>query len=293
MPREMAIAAVTGTCLIMLWASGPPSADGMKENSGDNNATARGLLERVPASSEEWETQKAQVRRWLAERLQLGQDDGATLHTCRESRQKGYILETLAWSDSQDEPTWQVLIPARHKGRGPAVIYFGANGEESGRPAERQLPSDVTRLVQTGYLVLVAPEEGHLVRDDAACRYLLKRLDVDPERVAVFAAGPGLRRGWVVAAMQEEVAAVVSLGDSDTPLTDERSVEARALLRLIAPRPHRLCTSAPRLPLEFVRRLYATYDLPQLFHATLLAEHGSSSPADVKEAALRWLKDEL
>src|SRR5439155_18776488 len=71
--------------------------------------------------------------------------------------------------------------------------------------------------------------------DLQAVALLRDRREADPERVAVLGLQTTARRAWWAAALEEHLAAVVSLG---TPETSR--LEDRVLTCLIAPRPHRL-----------------------------------------------------
>jgi dienelactone hydrolase len=275
------------------------------------------MLERATPSREEWEWRRAEVRRWLTDRLgRLPRPGRAALRKIDEGREEGFQVESFQWQEARQGNAWCVLMPLSHLGRGPAVVYFpgltrpAAKNARFRSPGDKLvLPPDAVQLVQAGYIVLVASHDDEqrpdqqtdelawrktLAEDIAACQHLMDRRDVDPERVAVWGVEAGARRAWFAAALDQRIAAVVTFADDEklnAPTTKDTRTENRALLSLIAPRPHHLWLARPAKSASdlftFTSHIYEAYELSTLFRPT----HTDESRAS--QQALSWLKDEL
>ncbi len=199
-----------------------------------------------------------------------------------------------------------LLVPAEHVGRGPAVIYF---------TPDRELPAGAEELARAGYVVMLVQDAGRA--DDAARQdvggetawqatthadlkavaFLLARREVDPDRVAVLGVGAAARRAWWAAALDDRLAAVVSLG---TPHSG--TLEDQVLIGLIAPRPHRLALDTLRIRdrepayrhwVAGPQDVYHWYEVPRLFSTKLGTAFSVMANSPAWEDTLSWLKDEL
>jgi hypothetical protein len=285
MPRTLGVPTLLSGALCVL---------GLTAKSDDarpraKSATVRGFVDKLPGTPDEWEARRAQVRQWLEKRLGSSRPlAGAETRLVERKSRDGLFVETLRWHAGHEQATWHVLVPAAHVGRGPAVACF-VDRERSWPEAEE--------LARAGYVVLVAHDSR---TDRDAVEHLIARRDVDPERLAAWGSRGAVRRAWVVAALDDRVAAVVSadgiLG-GELSAAGDNALQMRALLALIAPRPH-WCLDVRsdvassielQQALEFGAGLYRLHDLPTLFRL----ESAETKRLDARRAAVKWLREEL
>lgn len=101
-----------------------------------------------PASAEEWETRKTALRKTLMGLLgDLPSlfDPEVVVHN-RESRD-GYTLERLTFDNGVGDTVYgYMLIPADHKGRGPAILYNHYHAGKYGQGKEEVLTRTFPKL---------------------------------------------------------------------------------------------------------------------------------------------------
>ena len=320
-------------CWSAFWSAA--SADDRAANSIKAAGVVASLLDREPKSLDHWQDNRTKLRRWLRGRLgspaqtktsSVRVADHIEGHNCFLD-----ILETpLPERSSSKTRQAYLLVPKDHVGRGPAVVYFSQDAailvnENKPSPLSRREAEIAEGLIEVGFVVMVVFKDYRLetpgkekpweqtkksVHNDLLLwKYLLERREVDPERVAVFGVGPEARRAWWQAALDDDVAAIVSVEPFSSgqfkSLSNDARLEAQALASLLAPRPHLLRTHSAKdvsrsvdadSPVERFRRsqkrMYRLYGLKFLFHENVSPRPWSPS-SQTFEQTLRWLKEEL
>jgi len=103
---------------------------------------------RRPATTEEWETRKTELRKTL--RRLLGDmpplfTPDVTIHK-REAKD-GYVLERFTFDNGVGDTVYgYMLIPAGHKGRGPAILYNHYHGGKYKQGKEEVLSKAFSKL---------------------------------------------------------------------------------------------------------------------------------------------------
>jgi dienelactone hydrolase len=282
------------------------------------DAEVEALVGKRPDSTDDWEARRPALVDWLKNRLGKSlapqedwsaTDEEIATDGCRQMSVRRGRAKAGAF-----------IVPAGHVGRGPAVIYFANSlsvqrnaGADGSITAARLAAEDLARA---GYVVLLAyqpslekeatPKAGAAEPatwqatahwDFEAAGFLLGRREVDPDRVAVLGLGEAARRAWWVAALDQRLAAVVSLG---TP--EAATLEDQVLLSLIAARPHRLALDTKQVRsreaayqhwIAGPQSIYERYDLSSLFSAKLGVGFHATPESPAWHDTLSWLKHEL
>jgi len=291
---------------------GPVLADDAVWPAAVTKAEVQRLLQSLPASTDAWEAARPKLIRWLqdqrgaqepirwvlSDEVLEGEDHKLCAMHC-EAEVNG-ATRPIAYGG--------LKVPAQHVGRGPAVLLFS----DVAAPREGLPWSDnVTKssvmfkasddLTQAGFVLLSANQVSKPTcaaeADRLAVQFLMERPEVDPDRVAIVGLGNAARRAWRVAALDERIAAVVSLGTPAAANWDDE-----IMFSLIAPRPHRLAvdTAVIRDRQASIRhwitgpqRLYELHDLPALFSTRLGARFSTEKDSAAWQDMVTWLKDEL
>ncbi len=160
---------------------------------------------------------------------------------------------------------------------------------------------------------------GMMVRDDRlALNYLLSRPEVDPARIATTGMSMGSTRSWWLAALDERISAVISVGCLTryqnliragrcrnhgiyyyVPNMLREQIDIESVVGLIAPRPHLTLTgdedmgSPPdgvRTINEFQTRLYRLYGAEERFRGLLYEGVGHDYTEAMWAETLAWLE---
>src|SRR5262245_49846183 len=287
-------------------AAGPTAAD----------RDAEALVAKRPESIDEWESRRPALVRWLQTRLGERPDKSPEWSLSGDPLKRDHC--SCYSLNHGDAGRGRLFVPAQHVGRGPAVVYF-AGGAMPATIADRNRErADWTwdaceDLARAGYVTLLVYESG-VVRpgeaqgtkrtpgpswqattqaDLAGVEFLINRREVDPERVAVLGVEATARRAWWVAALDQRLAAVASLG---TP--ELSTLEDRVLTCLVAPRPHRLALDIKGVRdrqaaydrwLAAPQEIYERYELSSILSTRVGAGFGSSVTSPAWHDTLRWL----
>ena len=163
---------------------------------------------------------------------------------------------------------------------------------------------------------------GMMVRDDLlALNYLVRRPEVDPQRIAAMGMSMGSTRTWWAAALDERIKAAISVacltryknliahGDVRAhgiyyyvPDMLKEKIDTESVIGLIAPRPHLTLTGdkdggspvdGVRIINQFQENLYELYDKKDHFRGMVYSGvNHSYTPAMWKETLL-WLEKHL
>ncbi len=302
MSRGLTLAALAAC----VWLLAQPTASGDDPPATVTDREAQSMVTKAPESVEAWDTRRPLLLGWLRGRLAEAPAGQGDWSVGDQVERDGCLSITLRFGE---KVCGRLLVPSAHVGRGPAVIHFAESGRDE---------SAGVHFARAGYIVMVVHDIG-VVTDSAeqapssetpaaiwqatthadlkAVQFLLARREVDPDRVAVLGVGAEARRTWWAAALDDRLAAVVSLG---TP--ESGTLEDQVMLSLVAPRPHRLALDTRRVRergpayrhwVAGPQDVYQWCEVPSLLSTKLGTGFSLDADSPAWEDTLTWLKDEL
>jgi dienelactone hydrolase len=272
-------------------------------------------------------------------------------HVTSVLRQDGYRIEKIVYQGLPGE--WipaHLYMPAKIEGRIPAIVFYDGHWFSDGK-SRTDFQAFCINMARLGFIVLNFDtygqgERGLSWRDhrrdagllvgiaqqgfaeyDTQCalQYLLSRPDVDPKRIGITGASGGGFNTWITAAIDDRIAAAVSVVGTcdfyeqtvtriarDWDPSDQchyvpglfRYANNHELLTMTAPKPILIVSATAdrsfpiagaRSVYEYGQKLYQSYGIPDRigFYEDSSAGHGYQIKK--REAAygwfLRWLMD--
>lgn len=257
----------------------------------------------------QWEKFRPQLRKQAWEALATDPIREPEIKFSERREEGGLARFDVTLNTNQDHVTARMLLAADQQGRRPAIVVPRTSTE--GNPSTLTDELLAEHFVSQGYVVLAVESAApgrtdrsalaQSVRGDLlAVRMLLKRKEVDHERIGVVGYGEEATRALYMAAMEDRVSAMVQIDPQPFPRDTFDSPElAEKLSVLIAPRAWLSVRNGGEVkPVSVApanddaasaRQIYRLYEMSDLFRDV----SSTAGSAAMWQSAREWLLDEL